>query len=371
MDPNYTTIDPHGDMLLVVEKGGERIYTRLSQFNGKHQSSRSIPNYFQGIVETVSKFPRRSSAPSAPQRELIRPIQGLQVQANSNRDSQTRTVQAKLRVSSKHLAFASRFFKRKLDSEDKLKEDDILPARFDHLTAMSLLLHAIHGRGQQIPRRIGPNTLCMIAALTEVWECENAMTLFSETWIMNIHDEIPKVYDNDVVMWIYIAWAFHHRTLFWYITRLAIRGSTGMIQELGLPIPKKLLEQIDEIRQKHVDTITNSLYQRLESVLDQGGCCRACDAMVVGQWMLEMKPKDLFPPPCAPYEGWSVDRLLQTLSEVAEPQCTRLFHASMGCSVQPCALMPETSQLCKQADVEATGLNFDDCVFKLTGVKPG
>lgn len=118
-------------------------------------------------------------------------------------------------------------------------------------------------------------------------------------------------------------------------------------------------EHIDSLRQKHVDALVISLYQRMESILEEGGCCAACDAMVVGQLMTEMKPKDLFPPPEAPYEGWSIDYLLRILSDVAEPQCTRLFHKDLGCPRGPCALFPETSDLMKQVDVEATGLDYD------------
>lgn len=33
MDLNYTTIDARGDMLLVVERDGDQMYTRLTGFS--------------------------------------------------------------------------------------------------------------------------------------------------------------------------------------------------------------------------------------------------------------------------------------------------------------------------------------------------
>lgn len=81
----------------------------------------------------------------------------------------------------------------------------------------------------------------MIALLTEHFGCYNNMMAYSEIWVMNMSDSIPKAYDNDVVKWIYIAWVFRHRSLFWHITRVAIRGSTGEILKQGLPILDLLL----------------------------------------------------------------------------------------------------------------------------------
>ncbi|GKZ93569.1 hypothetical protein AnigIFM59636_006643 [Aspergillus niger] len=364
MDLNYTTIDARGDMLLVVERDGDQMYTRLTGFNPTHRTSQSVPSYFQGIVDTISKFPRRSSAPTTPEHEVISSNHGHQAAQSvqtttSNSDFQNRPVQAMIRVSSDRLGHASPYFQKKLNDEHMFREVDALPARFDNISAIFILLNAIHGRVPNVPRHVTPDTMCMIALLTELWGCHNNMMAFSEIWVINMSESISKTYDSDVAEWIYIAWVFRHRSLFWYITRVAIRGSTGVILKHGLPIPDGVLKHIDMARQKHVDAIVISLYQRMESILEEGGCCQACDTMIVGQLMTEMKPKDLFPPPQAPYEGWSIDRLLRMLSAVPEPQCTRLFHASLGCPRGPCELFPATRTLIKLVDVEATGLDFD------------
>ncbi|GLA39992.1 hypothetical protein AnigIFM63309_007596 [Aspergillus niger] len=364
MDLNYTTIDARGDMLLVVERDGDQMCTRLTRFNPTHRTSRSVPSYFQGIVDTISKFPRRSSAPTTPEHEVISSNHGHQAAQSvqtttTNSDFQNRPVQAMIRVSSDRLGHASPYFQKKLNDEHMFREVDALPARFDNISAIFILLNAIHGRVPNVPRHVTPDTLCMIALLTELWGCHNNMMAFSETWVINMSESIPKTYDSDVAEWIYIAWVFRHRSLFWYITRVAIRGSSGVILKHGLPIPDGVLKHIDMARQKHVDAIVISLYQRMESILEEGGCCQACDTMIVGQLMTEMKPQDLFPPPQAPYEGWSIDRLLRMLSAVPEPQCTRLFHASLGCPRGPCELFPATRSLIKLVDVEATGLDFD------------
>lgn len=222
------------------------IFVLMNHLDPTHRTSQSVPSYFQGIVDTISKFPRRSSAPTTPEHEVISSNHGHQAAQSvqtttSNSDFQNRPVQAMIRVSSDRLGHASPYFQKKLNDEHTFREVDALPARFDNISAIFILLNAIHGRVPNVPRHVTPDTLCMIALLTELWGCHNNMMAFSEIWVINMSESISKTYDSDVAEWIYIAWVFRHRSLFWYITRVAIRGSTGVILKHGLPIPDGVL----------------------------------------------------------------------------------------------------------------------------------
>ncbi|RAK96114.1 uncharacterized protein BO80DRAFT_497258 [Aspergillus ibericus CBS 121593] len=331
MASEYDIIDPRGDMLLLVEKHAGQFHTRLLTVS----ASSTLAN----------EGPEQSSG------ELVR--------ATKNNLPSPDITQARIRVSSKHLAFSSRFFQEKFSSEERLNQEDILPPCFNNLGALYVLLNAMHCRARNVPRHITLDTLCMLAILIEEYECLEAVEVFAETWIMNLSEGVPKMFNKDAGRWLYIALAFRNNVLFHHMTRIAIRESPGPVPTFGLPVPNSLIGHIEHLRQHKVDSIVISLYERMEYLLDHGGCCRSCDTMIIGSMMLQLKPRELFPPPQAPYEGLSVEHLLRIVSGMQEPRCMELFHEQTGCPAIGCSLMPTTRLLLRRVDHESTGLELD------------
>ncbi|PYI05432.1 hypothetical protein BO78DRAFT_317979, partial [Aspergillus sclerotiicarbonarius CBS 121057] len=292
-----------------------------------------------------------NEAPEQPSRELVR--------ATKNNSPIPDISHAKIRVSSKHLSFASRFFQEKFSSEERLNQEDTLPPCFNNLGALYVLLNAMHCRARNVPRHITLDTLCMLSILIEEYECLEAVEVFAETWILNLSESVPRMFNKDVGRWLYIGLAFRNKVLFHHMTRIAVRESPGPVPTFGLPVPNSLIGHIEHLRQLKVDSIIISLYERMEYLLDHGGCCRACDTMMVGSMMLQLKPRELFPPPQPPYEGLSVEHLLRIVSGMQEPRCMELFHEQTGCPAIGCALMPGTRLLLRRVDNESTGLDLE------------
>ncbi|PYI36581.1 hypothetical protein BP00DRAFT_491724 [Aspergillus indologenus CBS 114.80] len=276
-------------------------------------------------------------------------------------------------VSSKHLCFASpRFQEELLHLNTKAEPVNVLPCNLTDLNAVYILLNILHCRTRQVPRDINLNLLCMVAGLTQHYDCLEAVEAFARTWLENLQDCFPTACSHDLPQWMFIAWAFRHHGLFRLVTEIALRDSTEPIRTKGLAIPAGLIrtdrqtnlcnssDLINKTRQFRIEEILISLYERMEYLLDHESCCSDCDQLMVGTLIHQLKPRKLFPPPQAPYKGLSLNAVLKTVNELKESRCKELVHGRVGCSGAKCWLIPETRTLLKRIDAEIVGLRLGD-----------
>lgn len=156
-----------------------------------------------------------------------------------------RPVEVRLRLSSKHLALASTYFKKMF--QGPWKESHTLsgsPHRIDasewDADAILILMNIIHGRVRSVPRSIGLEMLAKIAVLVDYYNCHEVVELFSECWIRELSCDLPKEYCRDLILWLTVSWVFSQKELFKTVTKVAVRESKGPLQTLGLPIPQHI-----------------------------------------------------------------------------------------------------------------------------------
>jgi hypothetical protein len=147
----------------------------------------------------------------------------------------------KIRVSSKHLALASPFPRRRLflvaiDSESV--DDNVVPVCVEDLDALFILLDIIHCQTRRVPRFITFKKLDMMAVLAHRYECVEAVESFAELWAENLKGEVPSAYSDDLAKWISIVWIFQHDSLFQKTTRVAVRQSTGPLSAMDVPLSR-------------------------------------------------------------------------------------------------------------------------------------
>ncbi|PYH89032.1 hypothetical protein BO71DRAFT_403400 [Aspergillus ellipticus CBS 707.79] len=362
----YGVIDPEGDIFLIVEERQGRVYTRLSEIFSDHQVRSTLPSPSTAEESETIDLDESSSLSreSSPDPSVSDLVSSTLLDGDSEQDAPDK--KTKIRVSSKHLAFASPRFQDMLESSDGefgRIERDLLPAGFDNLSAVLVLLNVIHGCARKVPRSLDPETLCMVAMLAEHYECLEAVEVYFENWVRNIEDRVPRVYTDDLSIWLYIAWTFKHQMLFKHVTRIAVRESTGPVPTLDLPIPKKLIEHIETLRQYRVTEILKSLFERLEYLLEHKNCCQDCDMMLVGSLVCQMKAQGLLPQPEDPFLGFSVECLLAKVGKMKETRCKDLIHPANGCPVLGCLMMPKTRVVLNRVDDELTGLELTWCVL--------
>lgn len=156
----------------------------------------------------------------------------------------------RIKVSSKHLALASRVFKNKLQFSNlraARQSDGRVHLRLAdgfHPAAVSIVINAIHGRGSKVPRNVDLETLAHIALFVDRFQLLDAVEVYADRWISNLERADPDTVGRDPIPWIYISHVFRHGDIFKEATKLATARSSGPIPTLGLPIKEKIIRTL-------------------------------------------------------------------------------------------------------------------------------
>lgn len=155
----------------------------------------------------------------------------------------------KLRVSSKHLMLASPYLKELLSKSAGSEESDpplrTIVAHGVDAEELVLLLYIIHNRTRDVPRTLSIEQLAKVAVLVDVWQCHDAVALFSEIWLQHFKkDDLPVRIGRSAILLTYISWIFKAEKLFDQMTALAIMECRGPLQTLGLPFPDRLIGKL-------------------------------------------------------------------------------------------------------------------------------
>lgn len=154
-------------------------------------------------------------------------------------------------VSSRHLMLASPWFRRTLTREgfiEALKDPSDgryhIEAQDWDEEALLILLNIFHVRTRQVPATVSLEMLAKIAVLVDYYELERAEVMERDTrdWIAHVRRSvaIPSSYCRDLMLWICISRVFCMSEEFEKATAVAIKGSAGWIQTLGLPIHQEI-----------------------------------------------------------------------------------------------------------------------------------
>lgn len=194
--------------------------------------------------------------PGPPSTQALAPQDGLGIRLNGPNDQDkarnlTSAAQSGLRikVSSRHLALASRVFQNKLQfgAGKGVRQSDgrvhlKLAEEFDP-KAVSIVMNIIHSRGSKVPKTVDLETLAQTALVVDRFQLYDAVEVYAERWISNLESSHPDTVDHDPIPWIYISHIFRHAAIFKAATKLAAAQSTGPIPTYGLPIREKIIRK--------------------------------------------------------------------------------------------------------------------------------
>jgi hypothetical protein len=154
-----------------------------------------------------------------------------------------------LKVSSKHLTFASPVFKALLRggfSEDlnhipgpsaiiRLPEDDPAP--------LWLLLYIIHGQLKKVPPKVNLRTLTRLVVLIDKYQLHEATGFMTDSWFGLLEDKKKpgRCYSShELRNWICISWVLRKEGMFAHMTHMAMLHSQAHLAEqpdMDLPVP--------------------------------------------------------------------------------------------------------------------------------------
>lgn len=213
MDERYYELDPDGDVLLILRN--------TKQDEGSHASADA---------------PVRQDMPST-QREPT------QSGSSAEHDQEV----ARMRLSSKHLALASVYFRNMFNGSWEQahqlrsgKQCKVYEEGWE-LEPFLILMNSIHGRTKEVPRKVTFEMLTKIATLVDYYKCVEVVGILSEIWINRLDKQLPGSFSKDTILWIWIAYVFRVPEIFNSMTKIALQQSKEPIQAVDLPIPQTII----------------------------------------------------------------------------------------------------------------------------------
>ncbi|OJJ88525.1 uncharacterized protein ASPGLDRAFT_162963 [Aspergillus glaucus CBS 516.65] len=227
------------------------------------------------------------------------------------KNDETAKNEYRIQVSAKHLMLASPVFKKTLSGGWKESFNFVNKGSVEikvdswDIGAFVIFMKIIHCRLNAIPRKLNLELLSKITALADYYGYLDIMSIFRDVWISQLRNNFPTSHCRDLLLWLWISWAFRVHDLFQKATLTAMAQSNGWITNLGLPIPEKIIDTMNDQRQSTIYNIVDSLHQKKENLLHSD--CHPCNAALLGNLIMEMNSNGLLSPtPTAPFLGISL-----------------------------------------------------------------
>ncbi|RGP66329.1 hypothetical protein FSPOR_6707 [Fusarium sporotrichioides] len=241
-------------------------------------------------------------------------------------ETETETeIEVRMRVSSRHLILASRTFRAMLEgpwsenlsraSQAQSSPVEIMASKCD-AAALAIVLDAIHGRYQDIPRDVNVGLLTRIATIIDYYECHECLQLISREWVVHLwRYKKPNILCEGSLLWLYFAWVLSDHHVLSSISKILLREGIGLsyIHLQDLPL-SPILEKIDAKRQELINRLITGLdnlhYELLKETTDTLTGSHWSTAMLGNLIRKQYQLEILYSNPDAPYSGHSVSSIV-------------------------------------------------------------
>ncbi|EGD87561.1 hypothetical protein H112_06111 [Trichophyton rubrum D6] len=309
MDQPFYVIDPDGEVDIVLTNP-DAPFAIFDENQFEQQDPRPAVENTREDSRRPREKHRRKRKRSSPPSEPTPAVQQT-----------TKTV--RIRVSAKHLSLASPVFRSMLNTSCPEsatvaeKGSVVVGADGWDVQAFMLFLRILHCQHHHLPRRVSIEMLAKIALISDYYECKFVLAFFSDTWIRALADKKPSRYSRDMILWIWICWYFQLAKEFQRTTLITIVQSIGPIPSLGLPIPARIIDTLNESREWFIGNILKMLYERREILLNGTQTCSPeCGSMSLGSLMKRMHTHGLLKKrPEAPFLSLSCQYLTGVVFE--------------------------------------------------------
>ncbi|KAF4956613.1 hypothetical protein FGADI_3765 [Fusarium gaditjirri] len=265
-------------------------------------------------------------------------------------------VEVRMRVSSRHLTFASRTFRAMLEGPWKEGDSSLGPVRqisakdWDAF-ALAIVMDSIHGRHDGIPTQITDGLLARIATIVEYYECREATHFNYQVWAHG--KALPSELCNATLLWLHISWVFHDENRFRIAARLFLRFSKGMshFETHELPVGG-VLNFLDSKRRILINKVLEAIGFLHETLVIERGCPGRldldCTAIMLGVLVREMRNIACLDPPLnASFDGHSLNNMLSMVNSFYVPGSP--YDEEYPCTIQG-RLMPVLKEIEKAVD---------------------
>ena len=232
MDQPTHVIDPDGEVIIVLRNTD----AQFAELNDKIQGVAEELNHPKEYMETPE--PRLEEEPAVTEEPTETGV-----------DEQQEEVWPRIQVSAKHLTLASPVFKNILtggwkESVTYLQQGSVeITAESWDIEALLILLRIIHCQYYHIPRKLTLEVLAKVAVVAEYYDCRETVRFLGHIWISALEERIPSTDCRDLILWIWISWFFQLPSHFKQATSTAMSCGDNWFDNLGLPIPNKVISK--------------------------------------------------------------------------------------------------------------------------------
>ncbi|KAF9893542.1 hypothetical protein FE257_010854 [Aspergillus nanangensis] len=268
--------------------------------------------------------------------------------------SSTTGSEYRIQASSKHLTLASAYFKSILDSkwaEGRSLQDkgttEINASDFD-LEAFIIVMNAVHGRQNKVPRVISVDIFSKIATVVDYYMCHNVVDMCKEVWLHHLKKDLetsiiwdsPNYSINHLTIWVWISWVFGLDEEFRCATHNIAKRHSGIFAPPDIPIPGVVIETINNYTWACADGLRTSLDKLLQDLRDgKHGCGFDCQSILYGALSLEIHRNSLsviWGNDCRPQV--SFESLLRQIESFKSPgrcqSCRYGYHSTEHCGLK-------------------------------------
>ncbi|KAJ5805563.1 uncharacterized protein N7503_003165 [Penicillium pulvis] len=337
------TIDPDGEVLLILRNANSP-FAHSDKMPFTSLDSKIVPSLCDSAPitsEGTEKEPELSVQEEQSKEgmertsELISPNEEATAEEHIDEEAATEGHLAvlavqnclRIKVSAKHLMFASPVFKKTLTGGWKesmnysQKGSTWVTADGWDIEAFMIVLRAIHGQHYLIAQKLSLEMLAKVTVIADYYECKNALYLLKDMWIKNVKGDIPTTLSRDLILWLWIAWFFELPAQFSWSTSMVMSQSDKPIDILGLPIPGIVIASMNVGREAAINDLIAHLHQTRDAYLNNTrGCSFECRSIMCGALTIHMQSSNLLlPKPDTPFPGLSYNGLVQTVHKFRSP----------------------------------------------------
>ncbi|KAH6960441.1 hypothetical protein DER45DRAFT_642376 [Fusarium avenaceum] len=276
--------------------------------------------------------------------------------------SDKKDVEIRMRVSSSHLALASPFFKREIETFQEENSSAVPNLVLDGLDskALAIALNVIHGRQRQVPRKVDLPFLTTVASFAETFGCVEALQFTAEVWHAALYEKEPL--NKYCLMWLYSSWVFSWSDSFSEMLRVVSMQYEGPehFQLNNLPL-KNILKKVDRMRIALIKKLISDLGDLKEELSREDGCpdgeSKECTALALGCLMRGMRSMAVMRPPVtAPYHGYSLNRMLKVIEGF--PQLSASYHETSPDFWETCTVLSRMEPVMRRVTTNMKNLNL-------------
>ncbi|KAH6894602.1 hypothetical protein B0T10DRAFT_604066 [Thelonectria olida] len=260
------------------------------------------------------------------------------------------TKEVQFLLSSKHLALNSKYFYKLLNGPWKEtcgnEEGPLrLTAEDWDEEALLIVMRVLHA--SRVPREMNLELLAKIALIVDYYECHDSFFFHVDAWLSQMMSQMngrpPTELGRAALLWLHVSWVFKNNSYYSEILNSIQTQATGPIPSLGLPIPERDFDSIEELRIQHVGRKLSKVQGDMDLLIgDNGPCTFECSSIHLGSLIKDLSRHGLYPLPKAPYSGVSMNKIDVVLNGLLKPQWATLRSPNndmrgMGFRVVDCA----------------------------------